>query len=207
MSETNVVTKQKKIKKNFYIITGCIFFIVFTLIAVGFTSGLINKIKTIKSSQGELLFYSVDENEIIEKKLKPWIDQNKIQAGIHVKKDGLLSKDEFQYILIAGGDQKNDLDISITSIEGFKDKILIHGKVLPIISGSVETEEKTFYPYKIIKIEKDSRNIVLGNLNLFDVYNAKEHTQYVGVDLAIAEEIKENTLKINFRRKQLIALA
>lgn len=158
----------------------------------GFIKGFIKEYKISKAPQGQLIFQIVREEDFKEEGIKEWIDKNRYEKGVYS-----INDNGYKYILLAAGELKDDVDMKITSVEGFKDKIMINGDVTPIINNS---ESKRLYrPYLVLKIEEDPRNVVLGSLNLFNVYenkNSDKKIRNVGLDVGIIEKTENELITI-----------
>jgi hypothetical protein len=168
-----------------------------SFILFSFFSAVIKQIQLQTATQGQMLFWVIDERDISDTKVIAWIEENQKEQGIHVydTKDKKTSE-KLKYILLATGKQTIEgIAIKMESVEGLRDKIIINGRVEP---PSLSEGEKEAYPYIIVMIQgNDPREIVLGTMNLFDINRgiANQSTN-ITMDTAIVTEIGENTIKI-----------
>jgi len=94
----------------------------------GFISGAILKAQLKNAPQGELLFYTIRTKDIEDTKLKEWVETHYKVKGIHVY-EGKKATNE-KHVLLAAGEQKiPEISIELESVVGFRDKILINGKI------------------------------------------------------------------------------
>lgn len=191
--ESKIKKLIKKVgKKN--LLLALIGLIIISPIVISFLNGFVTSTQIRKTQQGELIFYVMHETDIIDPKLKTWIEENHKIKGIHVYKNN-KSKDE-KYVLLAAGEQPIDgIEIIMESVVGYEDKILINGQVRPPIA---DIEKSPSYPYSLLKIvsNRDSREVQLGTMNLYDVFRGVEVQNRISLDNAIVTEINDETIKI-----------
>lgn len=160
----------------------------------GFISGAILKAQLKNAPQGELLFYTIRTKDIEDTKLKEWVETHYKVKGIHVY-EGKKATNE-KHVLLAAGEQKiPEISIELESVVGFRDKILINGKIVP---PKEDKESGEFYPHKLIKIEttKDPRQVQLGTLNLFDVFRGIPEPINASLEKGIITKIFNDTIEI-----------
>lgn len=108
---------------------------------------------------GELEFETVNTSNIDNEYLKQWIQENTLKEGLYKSEtiDGNV------YVLLSSG-QKNTggYSVEVTSVIGNENKILINGKLKSPKEGELVTEAIT-YPYTLIKLEEDNRQVELGD--------------------------------------------
>ncbi len=205
-AEINHTKKSKKINLNIKkvfnkkILLGLIVLILLSPVVYGFIHGAIRSVQTRQSPQGELLFYVMDEKDIKDTNIKEWLEKNYKNKGVYVYK-GNKASDE-KYILLATGEQPiQGINIIMESVVGYKDKILVNGRAVPPKSDIVK---KSAYPYEVIRVEtkNDPREVVLGTMNLYDVFRGIQKPIRISLDNAIVKEINGDTVKLaTFRKK------
>ena len=107
---------------------------------------------------GKLNFVHIEETSLNDESLKSWFENN-------YKNEGISSKEykNHVYILLGGGEQNTGgYSTEITSIVGKEHEIVISGKLNGPKEGEMVIQALT-YPNTIVKIDKDDREIVLGN--------------------------------------------
>jgi len=189
-----IITKKTKI----IVITSLVALLIISPFLIGFIKGLIIEYKISKATQGQIIYQVVREKDLEEEGIKEWVNKNIYKKGIYI-----TNTSDYKYILLAAGELKDDVDIKITSVEGFKDKIMINGEATPLINN--QNNKELYRPYLVLKIEKDPRDVILGSLNLFDVYkdkNSNEKVQNVGVDIGIIEKVEDNLITIMLLKGQ-----
>lgn len=190
----------KRLFKNKKILMGFFVLILISPLIYGFVTGKMQAIQARKAPQGELIFYVMYENDIKDAKLKEWITEKHKIKGIHSYKENKASGE--RYILLATGEQPmKDIDIIMESVVGYKDKILVNGRVAPPKSDIVK--EKS-YPYQLIRIESenDPRAVQLGTMNLYDVSRGMSAPVRMSLDNAIVKEVNRNTVKLATFKKE-----
>lgn len=194
---------RQSISKNKKLYIGAAIAILLLPLVYGFISGIIEGIQIRKAHQGEMIFYVVAKSDIKDKKLLEWIDQNYKEKGIHVyHKRRIFSWDKDKYILLATGEQQlKDIEIKPESVVGYKDKIVVNGRVEP---PKTNIERGTTYPHLLLRIDgkNDPREVHLGTMNLYDVFRGVPEPIRITLDTAIIKEINGSTIKLATFRKQ-----
>lgn len=184
----------KKLFQSKKILIGLIVLVLISPVIYGFTTGVIRIIQIRKAPQGELIFYVMHDKDIQDPKLKKWVEENHKTKGIHVFRKNRASDEK--YVLLSTGEQTiQDIKIIMESVVGYKDKILINGRVTPPKSNIVK---KKSYPHQLIRIEtkNDPRTVQLGTMNLYDVFRGIQEPIRISLDNAIVKEVNGDTIKL-----------
>ncbi len=158
--------------------------------------------KNTEPQTGNLDFEEVEIGSIDDNTVKQWYEENS-------KSEGIFSVDsnDNRYLLVGAGQKPTGgYDVEIVSVVGEKDKVVVNAKVNTPEEGEMVTEALT-YPNTLVKIQKDSRDIVLGDFDNPTVEEAKEPSYdlieetgvYVGLMDSNSCEIEVNGVATPFR--------
>ena len=181
--------KDKIMDKKVYIAIAILALIVFSITLLPY---IITELRIKYSQQGVLPFSEIETDSIEDDNLKQWVDENYKSKGIYIYEGERNSK----YVLLSSGKQNSkSIDIEVTQALGRKDKIVIDGKMI-LPEGDTIAQES--YPHKLLQIDvrKDPREVVLGTLNLYDVFRGIEYIEQVSVESVIISKIDENTISV-----------
>lgn len=106
---------------------------------------------------GDIDFEVIGSDALTDSSLEEWYNKNN-------NKEGVTSFDfkEHKYILVGAGEKPTGgYSVEVTSVVGKEDSILVNAKVNSPKADEMVTEALT-YPSTLIRISKDSRNVVLG---------------------------------------------
>jgi hypothetical protein len=160
-------------------------------------SAVAKQIQIQTAIQGQMLFWVMDKRDITDEKVNSWINTNYRQQGIYVYETmDKETSQKFKYIMLATGKQSTEgIEIKMESVEGFKDKILINGRVEP---PSTISEKSESYPHLVLRIDTyDPRNVVLGTMNLYDVYrDVVNQSDNITLNTAIVVEIGSDNITL-----------
>ncbi|MGF7058443.1 protease complex subunit PrcB family protein [Brassicibacter mesophilus] len=142
--------------------------------------------KKTEPQMGNLTFEAVDTNSIDDNKVKQWYEKNWQSKGVFS-----FDSDEDKYILISAGQKPTGgYDVDIVSIEGKEDKIVVNAKVNTPKEGQMVTEILT-YPNILVKIQKDERDVALGDFENPTIEENKnsiqEQTEKTGVYVGLMD--------------------
>jgi len=180
------------VAKNKIKTIGVVALIAISPLIYGFGDATTDTIKNMNTEQGQLLFFDINEKDIEDEDIKEWVESNHMNKGVHVYKDDYQ---DGKLVLMATGEQPiGGITISMESVVGQEDKILLNGTVRPPRDN---IENGPTYPYMLLKIDvkDDPREVHLGTLNLYDVFRGVEKPISKSVDSGVIQEIDGNKIK------------
>jgi len=106
---------------------------------------------------GDIDFELIDSDTLTDNSLKEWYDENNNKKGL-----SFLDFKEHKYILVGAGEKPTGgYSVEVISVVGKEDSIIVNAKVNAPKADEMVTEAIT-YPSILLRVSKDSRNVVLG---------------------------------------------
>lgn len=107
---------------------------------------------------GDINFEVMGSDALTDSSLEEWYNENNNKKGLST-----FDFKEHKYVLVGAGEKPTGgYSVEVTSVVGKEDSILINAKVNAPKADEMVTEAIT-YPSTLIRIPKDSRNVVLGD--------------------------------------------
>lgn len=171
-------------KKNFI-------FILTFILTIGLIAGCTQQNANIK--MGELEYETLDASELKDNDVQTWYEENYKKEGI-----SSLDIDQYKYVLVSAGEKPTGgYSVEITSIEGKEEKIVVDAKLNVPSKGEMVTEALS-YPNVIVKIDKDNRNVVIGEFDITEEDNYDELSNGKGIYVGL---IDNNSCEIEVEGK------
>ncbi|OEF98156.1 protease complex subunit PrcB family protein [Desulfuribacillus alkaliarsenatis] len=150
------LNNQMKFKLRWFLIT---ILAVVSLLLLG-CSGTNQTAVISATSYAEIEFELIDIDEITDEEVLEWFANNYYKPGMHTLDAGKRSQ-AFTLVLLAKGEKPTGgYEIIIEQVRGYEDKIELVALTREPQKGEFVTQSFT-YPYVLLKIQQDDRNIVI----------------------------------------------